>query len=244
MRGRFVGQYAKGAGGIIRRVMTTGLAPTARSATRAGAGAPDDRAPLGHPRARPHRDTDGRRRWPDAPAASSSPSAAGTPAAPPSSRPTTGSPTSFGSYDALVASPDVDVIYIALPNHLHVPWTIKALEAGKHVLCEKPLALAAHEVDEIAAACERTGRIAVEGFMYLHHPQILRTLEIVRSGVLGPLEVVNGTFSFYLTNEADVRVDPTMGGGSVWDVGCYPVSMARRIAGEEPDRVDGLRAVR
>jgi D-xylose 1-dehydrogenase (NADP+, D-xylono-1,5-lactone-forming) len=144
---------------------------------------------------------------------------------------------SFGSYDALVASPDVDVVYIALPNHLHVPWTIRALEAGKHVLCEKPLALAPHEVDEIAAACERTGRIAVEGFMYLHHPQILRTLEIVRSGVLGPLEVINGTFSFFLTNEADVRVDPTMGGGSVWDVGCYPVSMARRIAGEEPDRV-------
>jgi xylose dehydrogenase (NAD/NADP) len=145
--------------------------------------------------------------------------------------------SSFGSYEALVASPDVDVVYIALPNHLHVPWTIRALEAGKHVLCEKPLALAPHEVDEIAATCERTGRIAVEGFMYLHHPQILRTLEIVRSGVLGPLEIVNGTFSFLLTNEADVRVDPTMGGGSVWDVGCYPVSMARRIAGEEPDRV-------
>jgi predicted dehydrogenase len=145
---------------------------------------------------------------------------------------------SFGSYEALVASPDVDVIYIALPNHLHVPWTIRALEAGKHVLCEKPLALAAHDVDAIAAACERTGLIAAEGFMYLHHPQILRTLELVRSGALGPLELVKGTFSFFLTDEGDVRVDPTMGGGSVWDVGCYPVSMARRIAGEEPDQVD------
>ena len=118
---------------------------------------------------------------------------------------------SFGSYEALVASPDVDVIYIALPNHLHVPWTIRALEAGKHVLCEKPLALAAHDVDAIAAACERTGQIAVEGFMYLHHPQILRTLELVRSGALGPLELVNGTFSFFLTDEGDVRVDPTDG---------------------------------
>lgn len=145
--------------------------------------------------------------------------------------------TSFASYEALVAAPDVDVIYIGTPNHLHVPWTIRALEAGKHVLCEKPIALAAHEVDEIADACRRTGRIAVEGFMYLHHPQILRTLELVGSGTLGPLELINGTFSFLLTNEGDVRVDPAMGAGSLWDVGCYPVSMARRIVGQEPDRV-------
>lgn len=149
-------------------------------------------------------------------------------------------PTSFGSYAALVASPDVDVIYIALPNHLHAEWTIRALDAGKHVLCEKPLALTVEEVDAIAAACARTGRIAVEGFMYLHHPQVLRTLELVRSGALGRLEVVNGTFSFFLTDDADPRVDPGMGGGSLWDVGCYPVSMARRIAGEEPDRVGAL----
>jgi D-xylose 1-dehydrogenase (NADP+, D-xylono-1,5-lactone-forming) len=146
-----------------------------------------------------------------------------------------GIPTSFGSYEALLAAPDVDVIYVGTPNHLHVPWTIKALEAGKHVLCEKPIALAPHEVDLIADACARTGRIAVEGFMYLHHPQILRTLEIVHSGVLGPLELINGTFSFLLTDEGDVRVDPTMGAGSLWDVGCYPVSMARRIVGREPD---------
>jgi predicted dehydrogenase len=143
----------------------------------------------------------------------------------------------LGSYDALVASADVDVIYIALPNHLHAPWTIKALEAGKHVLCEKPLALTVAEVDAIIAAARRAGRIAVEGFMYLHHPQILRTVELARSGALGALELVIGTFSFFLSQPDDPRADPAMGGGSLWDVGCYPVSMARRIAGADPDRV-------
>jgi xylose dehydrogenase (NAD/NADP) len=148
-----------------------------------------------------------------------------------------GIPRVFSSYEALVASPDIDVVYIALPNHLHGLWTVRALEAGKHVLCEKPLALTVDEVDGIAATCARTGRIAVEGFMYLHHPQIRTAVELARGGAIGRLELVNGTFSFFLADEGDVRLDPAMGGGSVWDVGCYPVSMARRIAGEEPDRV-------
>ena len=143
----------------------------------------------------------------------------------------------FGSYDALLATSDIDVVYISLPNHLHAEWTIRALEAGKHVLCEKPLALTVDEVDAIATAAERTGRIAVEAFMYLHHPQILRAVELARSGALGRLELVNGTFSFFLTYLDDPRIDPAKGGGSLWDVGCYPVSLARRIAGEEPDRV-------
>jgi predicted dehydrogenase len=146
-------------------------------------------------------------------------------------------PQAFGSYDALLATPDVDVVYVSLPNHLHAEWTIRALEAGKHVLCEKPLALSVDQVDAVIAASARAGRIAVEGFMYLHHPQILRAVELARSGALGRLELVNGTFSFYLTHPGDPRVDPSMGGGSLWDVGCYPVSLARRIAGEEPDRV-------
>ncbi len=143
----------------------------------------------------------------------------------------------FGSYEALLATSDVDVVYISLPNHLHAEWTIRALEAGKHVLCEKPLALTVDDVDAIAAAAERTGRIAVEALMYLHHPQILRAVELARSGALGRLELVNGTFSFFLTYPDDPRIDPAKGGGSLWDVGCYPVSLARRIAGEEPDRV-------
>jgi predicted dehydrogenase len=150
---------------------------------------------------------------------------------------THGIPQAFGSYEALLAAPDVDVVYIALPNHLHAEWTIRALEAGKHVLCEKPLARSVDEVDQIAAAGERSGRLAVEAFMYLHHPQILRAVELARSGALGRLELVNGTFSFFLTYPDDPRIDPGKGGGSLWDVGCYPVSLARRIAGEEPDRV-------
>ena len=149
-------------------------------------------------------------------------------------------PTAFASYDALVASPDIDVVYISLPNHLHAAWTIRALEAGKHVLCEKPLALTVAEVDAITAAADRTGRVAVEAFMYLHHPQTIRAVELARSGALGRLEVVNGTFSFFLTYPDDPRIDPTKGGGSLWDVGCYPVSLSRRVAGEEPDRVNAF----
>jgi D-xylose 1-dehydrogenase (NADP+, D-xylono-1,5-lactone-forming) len=148
-----------------------------------------------------------------------------------------GIPRAVDSYAALLALPDVDVVYVSLPNHLHAEWTIRALEAGKHVLCEKPLALSVAEVDAVADASARAGRIAVEAFMYLHHPQILRAIELARGGTFGRLELVNGTFSFFLTHPGDPRIDPSMGGGSLWDVGCYPVSLARRIAGEEPDGV-------
>jgi len=148
-----------------------------------------------------------------------------------------GIPRSFGSYDALLAAGDVDLVYISLPNHLHAEWTVKALSAGKHVLCEKPLALTVADVDAIALAAERAGRLAVEGFMYLHHPQVLRALEMARDGTLGSLVLMNGTFSFFLTYPDDPRVDPAKGGGSLWDVGCYPVSLSRRIAGEEPDGI-------
>lgn len=142
---------------------------------------------------------------------------------------------SFGSYEALLADPEVDVVYIALPNNLHAQWTVRALEAGKHVLCEKPLALSVAEVDDIIGASQRTGRVAVEGFMYLHHPQTIRALEMAHSGALGQLELFHGTFSFFLTYPDDPRIDPQMGGGSLWDVGCYPVSFARHVAGEEPE---------
>ena len=151
-----------------------------------------------------------------------------------------GIPRTFGSYDALLAAPDVDVVYVSLPNHLHAEWTIKALQAGKHVLCEKPLALSLAEVDAIAAAADRSGRIAAEAFMYLHHPQILTALALAQSGALGRLQLVQGTFSFFLDDPDDPRAHPSMGGGSLWDVGCYPISFARRIAGAEPDRVQAF----
>jgi xylose dehydrogenase (NAD/NADP) len=142
---------------------------------------------------------------------------------------------SFGSYEGLLASPDVDVVYIALPNHLHASWSVRALEAGKHVLCEKPLALTPEDVDAIAAAATRAGRMAAEAFMYLHHPQIRQAIAMARAGELGPLELVSASFSFFLTYPNDPRLDPKMGGGSLWDVGCYPVSFARRLADPDPD---------
>jgi predicted dehydrogenase len=142
---------------------------------------------------------------------------------------------SFGSYEALLDAPDVDVVYVSLPNHLHAAWTIRALEAGKHVLCEKPLAVGVEEVDAIIAASERAGRVAVEGFMYLHHPQTLRAMELAQGGALGQLQLIHGSFSFFLTHPDDPRIDRAMGGGSLWDVGCYPVSFSRRIAGQEPE---------
>jgi xylose dehydrogenase (NAD/NADP) len=142
---------------------------------------------------------------------------------------------SFGSYEALLEAADVDVVYVSLPNHLHAAWTIRALEAGKHVLCEKPLALRVEEVDAVIAASQRARRVAAEGFMYLHHPQTIRALELAHTGALGQLQLVNGSFSFFLTYPNDPRADPTMGGGSLWDVGCYPVSFARGIAGQEPE---------
>jgi xylose dehydrogenase (NAD/NADP) len=145
----------------------------------------------------------------------------------------------YGSYESLLADRDIDVIYISLPNHLHAEWTIKAVEAGKHVLCEKPLALSVQEVDAIQSAARKHGRVVAEAFMYRHHPQTLKVLEIVKSGSLGMLKLIRGSFSFVLAREGDVRLDPTMGGGSIWDVGCYPISYARTVVGEEPLEVFG-----
>ena len=151
-----------------------------------------------------------------------------------------GAPVTHPTFDALLDDPLVDAVYIALPNGLHAEWTIRALDAGKHVLCEKPLALSVAEVDGIVAAAARNGRIAAEAFMYLHHPQILRALELIRSGALGTVQLISGAFSFLLDYANDPRIDPDQGGGSLWDVGCYPVSVSRRIAGEEPDGVAGF----
>ena len=148
-------------------------------------------------------------------------------------------PRAHGSYEALLADPEIDVIYNSLPNHLHAEWTIKAVEAGKHVLCEKPLALSVDEVDAIQEAARKHGRVVAEAFMYRHHPQTLKVQEIVKSGSLGTLKLIRGSFSFVLSREGDVRLDPAMGGGSIWDVGCYPISYARTVVGENPLEVFG-----
>ena len=139
-----------------------------------------------------------------------------------------------GSYEALLADPEVDAVYIPLPNHLHAEWTIKAARAGKHVLCEKPIALAVDEVDAMVAACREAGLVLAEAFMYLHHPQTLRVKELLDSGTIGTLRFLRGSFSFTLTRPNDVRLRPEWGGGCLWDVGCYPLSFARFLVGREP----------
>ena len=139
-----------------------------------------------------------------------------------------------GSYEALLADPEIDVIYNPLPNHLHAEWTIKALEAGKHVLCEKPIALSLAEVDAIAAAAEKHARIVAEAFAYRSHPQTRKVKEIVESGRLGKVKLVRGSFTFVMTKPDDIRWDPAMGGGCLWDIGCYPLSFTRCVLAAEP----------
>ncbi|MCA1900546.1 MAG: Gfo/Idh/MocA family oxidoreductase [Chloroflexi bacterium] len=142
-------------------------------------------------------------------------------------------PRAHGSYEALLADPEIDVIYNPLPNHLHAEWSVKALRAGKHVLCEKPIALTLADVDAMAQAAQESGKILAEAFMYRHHPQTLKVKEIVESGALGKLQLIKGAFTFTLTREGDIRLNKEMGGGSIWDVGCYPISYARTLAGAE-----------
>lgn len=150
-----------------------------------------------------------------------------------------GIPRALGSYQALIEDPDIEVIYNPLPNSLHAEWTIKALRAGKHVLCEKPLALSVSQVDEMSAAAQESGCVLAEAFMYRHHPQTLKAQELVNSGALGALRLIRGAFTFTLTREGNYRFLKEMGGGSLWDVGCYPVNYARTLVGTEPLEVFG-----
>lgn len=145
-------------------------------------------------------------------------------------------PRAFGSYEELLADPEIDAVYISLPNHLHCEWSVAAAENGKHVLCEKPLVLTLEEMDRVEAAAQTNGVTLFEAFMYLHHPQTLRLREMVRSGELGQLQTVRSHFSFYLPpSKADnIRLQPDLGGGSLWDVGVYPVSLSVVMADAGP----------
>jgi D-xylose 1-dehydrogenase (NADP+, D-xylono-1,5-lactone-forming) len=145
------------------------------------------------------------------------------------------------TYEGLLARRDIDVVYLPLPNSLHTEWAIRAVEAGKHVLCEKPLALSVAEVDAIEAASRRHNRIVTEGFMYRHHAQTARILGLLADGAIGTLRTITSAFTFMQNREADVRLDPALGGGSLWDIGCYPVSLAQLLAGAPPIEVSGLR---
>ncbi|HXE79293.1 MAG TPA: Gfo/Idh/MocA family oxidoreductase [Vicinamibacterales bacterium] len=152
-------------------------------------------------------------------------------------------PRAYGSYDELLADRDIDAIYNPLPNSLHAEWTIRAAKAGKHVLCEKPLAITTAEVEAIADAAARAGVVAAEAFMYRHHPQTLRVKALIDEGAIGDLQLIRSAFTFTLTRPGDVRLDPALGGGSLWDVGCYPVSLSRYLTGREPRRVYGVQVL-
>ena len=146
----------------------------------------------------------------------------------------------FGSYEELLADPDIDAIYNPLPNHLHVPWSIKAAEAGKHVLCEKPIGLSVSEVRQLIDARDRAGVKIGEAFMARTHPQWLRTRDLVREGAVGELRVISGHFSYHNRDPKNVRNVEAWGGGGLMDIGCYPITLSRMIFGSEPQRATGL----
>ena len=148
-----------------------------------------------------------------------------------------GIPQAYGTYEDLLADPDIDAIYNPLPNHLHVPWSIRAAEAGKHVLCEKPISLNTAECRDLIAARDRTGVKIGEAFMVRTHPQWLRARDIVRSGRIGPLRSILGFFSYNNTDPHNIRNIAAYGGGGVMDIGCYPITISRWMFDEEPINV-------
>jgi D-xylose 1-dehydrogenase (NADP+, D-xylono-1,5-lactone-forming) len=152
---------------------------------------------------------------------------------------------SYGSYEGLLADPDVEAVYISLPNSLHVEWTLNALEAGKHVLVEKPFSKHPDQVEEAFDSADAAGLVLSEGFMWRHHPQTRRLVELIDAGVAGRVRVVRTTFSFDLATErgtGDTRFDPALDGGALMDVGCYCISGLRLVAGE-PERARGEQVI-
>jgi predicted dehydrogenase len=149
-------------------------------------------------------------------------------------------PVAYGSYEALLRDSSIDAVYIPLPNGLHREWTIRAAEAGKHILCEKPLACTEAECREMIRAAEANGVKLMEAFMYRFHPRTARVVEMVRNGVLGDLRAIRSAFTFRLTRRDNIRLDPDLGGGALMDVGCYCVNVSRTMAGAEPDRVQAV----
>lgn len=149
-----------------------------------------------------------------------------------------GIPKAYGSYEALLADPEIDAVYNPLPNHLHLPWTLRAMEAGKHVLCEKPLGLNAAEVEQFQqAAAAHPNLVLSEAFMYRHHPQWAYVIGQVCSGLIGRVQTVHAHFSYFNTDAGNIRNKPEYGGGGLLDIGCYCVSSSRWIFGREPDEV-------
>lgn len=150
-------------------------------------------------------------------------------------------PKAYGSYEKLLADPDIDAVYIPLPNHLHVEWSIKSLEAGKHVLCEKPIGMDAQDAKKLLAESKKYPHLKVmEAFMYRHHPRWKRVVELVRSGKLGEIKAIHTLFTYYNDEPGNYRNSVEMGGGGLMDVGCYSISVARLIYGREPMSASGI----
>lgn len=146
----------------------------------------------------------------------------------------------YGSYEELLEDPDIDAVYNPLPNNLHVPWTLKALDAGKHVLCEKPIALSSSQARELLEATRRyPGLKVMEAFMYRFHPQWKKTKELVEQGAIGRLRTINSFFSYYNDDPGNIRNDPELGGGGLMDIGCYCISLSRFLFEREPESVSG-----
>jgi predicted dehydrogenase len=151
-----------------------------------------------------------------------------------------GIPRAYGSYEELIADPEIEAIYNPLPNHLHVPWSIRAANAGKHVLCEKPIALTADEARELLAARDANGVQIAEAFMVRVHPQWQEVKRLIDEGRIGPLRLVTGHFSYFRRDPADIRSNPDWGGGALMDIGCYPIFISRWMFGTEPVEVAGM----
>jgi xylose dehydrogenase (NAD/NADP) len=147
-------------------------------------------------------------------------------------------PRAYGSYEALLADPEIEAVYISLPNNMHCEWSIKSVEAGKHVLCEKPMSRSTSQVEEAFDAADKAGRLLSEAFMYRHNPQTKRLSQLIADGAIGELRVVRSVFSYSLYDEENIRLRTDVEGGALMDVGCYTVSGSRLVAGE-PERVFG-----
>ena len=148
-------------------------------------------------------------------------------------------PRAFGSYDDVLRSPEVDVVYVSLPNSLHNPWTIAALRAGKHVLCEKPIASNAVQAQEMFDTARQCGRVLMEAFMYRSHPQTLAVLDLVRNGAIGELKLIRTSFCFRTRRtDGNIRFDRTLSGGALMDIGCYCTDFSRLLTGAEPMQMD------
>jgi len=151
-----------------------------------------------------------------------------------------GIPKAYGSYEAMLADPEIDAIYNPLPNDQHGPWSIRAAEMGKHVLCEKPIASNADEAQKMADVFAKQGKLLMEAFMYPFHPQTVKVKAMVDSGAIGQIRLMTANFTFFIDDEDDIRLKKDMSGGSLMDVGCYCVSVMRLMTGEEPDKVTAL----